>query len=447
METIEEELDNLLDEEISKGKTFNVHDYIIEEIIYIGNLSEISIVENKKTKEKYAMKSYQKKKIHQLYKEMELLNEKNTIEKIKDHVNIISYYGTSKDEFKIYFLYEYIKGEDLYKKVSNYGLKSENLVKFYFIQILNAVKYLHSLNIPHRDIKPDNIIITSDEKKVKLIDFGSSCDLNDSTNEKKYEEILKKEKNHKKLFKYFVGTPGFIAPECIHNKFSDKRSDYWSLGCLLYNLLTGFPPFLGQTTFDILEKASDGKFIYPNNIISKDAMDLINKLIVVDADKRLNIDQMLCHPFLKKEYEDKNFLEKIPCLSKDDEELYNVRVNLVKKYSKIKKISDELNLIKENENMDEELKRNDEEMLNLIKNKDNLQKEYDNCLKYFSDDISKFKKDSNDKNILFNSKLDFLETQIKNDIFNIKYYGYVEEEKDESDVDSSSSSSSEKEDE
>ena len=176
-------------------------------------------------------------------------------------------------------------------------------------------------------------------------------------------------------------------------------------------------------------------------------MDLINKLIVVDADKRLNIDQMLCHPFLKKEYEDKSFLEKIPCLSKDDEELYNIRVNLVKKYSKIKKISDELNLIKENENMDEELKRNDEEMLNLIKNKDNLQKEYDNCLKYFSDDISKFKKDSNDKNILFNSKLDFLETQIKNDIFNIKYYGYVEEEKDESDVDSSSSSSSEKEDE
>jgi 3-phosphoinositide dependent protein kinase-1 len=420
MEEIEEELDKLLDEEISKGKTFDMHDYITEEIIYTGNLSEILLVENKKTKEKYTIKSYQKKKIHQLYKEMELINEKNVMEKIQNHQNIVSYYGTAKDDFKIYFLYEYIKGEDLYKIVSNYGLKSEQLVKFYFIQILNAIKYLHSLSIPHRDIKPDNVIITSDGTKIKLIDFGSSCILNDLTNEKKYEEIIKKEKSQKKIFKYFIGTPGFIAPECIHNKFADTRSDYWSLGCLLYNLLTGFPPFLGENTFDKLEKASDGKFIYPNGILSEDAIDLINKLIVVDADKRLNIDQILSHPFLKKEYEDKNFLNKIPSVSKEDEEFYNIRINLVKKYEKVKKISEDLNMIKENENMDDEFKRNDEEMLNLIKNKDNLQKDYDNYLKNFTDEINKMKKDENEKNKLFNNRLNFLEIQIKNDLFNIK---------------------------
>ena len=87
-----------------------------------------------------------------------------------------------------------------------------------------------------------------------IIDFGSSCDLNNDKYEKKYEEILKKEKGQKKIYKYFIGTPGFIAPECIHNKFADKRSDYWSLGCLLYNLFTGFPPFLGENTLDALEK-------------------------------------------------------------------------------------------------------------------------------------------------------------------------------------------------
>ena len=371
---------------------------------------------------------------------MELLNEKNTIEKIKNHLNIISYYGTTKDEFKIYFLYEYIKGEDLQKKIGNYGLKSEQLVKFYFIQILNSIKYLHSLNIPHRDIKPDNIMITEDKKKIKLIDFGSSCDLDNLSNEKAYDEIIKKEKVQKKIFKYFIGTPGFIAPECIHNKFSDKRSDYWSLGCLLYNLLTGFPPFLGESTFDILEKASEGKYIFPNGILSNDAIDLINKIIIVDADKRLNIDQMLSHPFLKKEYQDKNFLEKIPSSSKDDEEFYNFRVSLVKKYEKIKKITNDLNLIKENENLDDELKRNDDEMLNLIKNKDNLQKEYDNNLKDCISDINKFKNDNKEKNEIFINKLNFLETQIKNDLFNIKYYGYIEEEKNESDESSSSSS-------
>ena len=445
METIEEELNELLDKEISKGKTFNLHDYLIEERIYFGNFSEISIVENKKTKEKYALKSFLKEKIHELNKEMEILNEKNTIEKIKNHSNIISYYGTTKDNFKIYILYEYIDGENLQKKISNYGLKSEQEVKFYFIQILNSIKYLHSLNIPHRDIKPDNIIITKDNKKTKLIDFGSSCELKELNYEKEYEEIKKKEKNAKKTFKYFIGTPGFIAPECIHNKFSDKRSDYYSLGCLLYNLLIGFTPFLGENTFDILEKGSEGKFIYPNNFLSNDAIDLINKLIVVDADLRLNIDQMLSHPFLKKEFEDNNFLNDLPKLNYDDEEFFNFRIGLVKKYEKVKKISSDLNLIKENENLDDEFKRNDNEMLELIKNKDNLQKEYDDCLRNCIDDINKFKREDNEKNKVFNSKLSFLETQIKNDLFDIKYYGYVDE-KNESD-ESSSSSSEEEEDE
>ena len=441
MSAIIEELDKLLDEEISNGKTFNLQEYSIEKIIYIGNLSEISIIENKKTKKKYALKSFQKKKIHQLYKEMEILNEKNNIEKLKNNLNIISYFGTTKDQFKIYFLYEYINGENLQQVISNYGLNSEKLVKFYFIQILNSIKYCHSFDIVHRDIKPDNLILSEDKKLIKLIDFGSSYDLNNLSNEQKYEEILKKEKTQKKIFKYFVGTPGFIAPECIHNKFSDKRSDYWSLGCLLYNLLTGFPPFLGENTFDILEKASEGKFIFPEGILSNDAIDLINKLIVVDADKRLNIEQMFNHPFLKNEYENKNFLENIPNLNEKEEEFYNFRINLVKKYEKAKKIKEDLNCIKENENLDDKIKNNSNELMNLINNKDNIEKQYNELLNKCIDDIDKFRKD----NIIFNDKLKFLEIQIKNDLFGIKYYGYVEEEKNESSE--SSSSNSEKEEE
>ena len=220
--TIEEELDKFLDEEILKGKTFNLNDYIFEEKIYFGNFSEISIVENKNTKEKYVIKSFQKTKIHQLNKELEILNEKNSLEKVSNNENIIKYYGTTKDEFQIYILYEYINGEDLQKKILNYGLPSDNMLKYYFIQILNSINYLHSINISHRDIKPDNIIITKDNKKIKLIDFGSSCNLNGENYEKKYEEIKNKEINKKKEYKYFIGTPNFMAPECIHNKFSDK---------------------------------------------------------------------------------------------------------------------------------------------------------------------------------------------------------------------------------
>ena len=144
--------------------------------------------------------------------------------------------------------------------------------------------------------------------------------------------------------------------------------------------------------------------------------------------------------FFKKEYEDIHFLDKIPIASEEEKDLYNFRINLLKKYEKIKKISENLKIIKENEEMDDELKRNDNEMLNLIKNKDIYQKEYDDSLKKCIDDINAYKKDDNEKNKIFNNKLDFLITQVKNDLYNIKYYGYVNEEKNESEESSSSSS-------
>jgi len=94
--------------------------------------------------------------------------------------------------------------------------------------------------------------------------------------------------------------------------------------------------------------------------------------------------------------------------------------------------------------MDDDFKRNDNEMINLIKNKNVFEKEYNDSLKNCIDEINNFKKEDNEENKLFNCKLSFLETQIKNDLFNIKYYGYTEEEKEESESSSSSSEEEEK---
>lgn len=84
MEGIEEELNNFLDESIIKGKTFNLNDYEIKERMYFGNFSKISLVENKNTKEKYTLKGYPNKRIYELYNEMEIINEKNTNEKVQN---------------------------------------------------------------------------------------------------------------------------------------------------------------------------------------------------------------------------------------------------------------------------------------------------------------------------------------------------------------------------
>ena len=430
---LEEEERKYEDKSIKKGKNFNLDDYITMMLIGSGNFSEIYMVEHKTTKILYSMKTFQKMRVEQLHKEIDVLMEKHVMEKIKPHKNIIGYFGSAKDDFQMYILYEYINGGDLWKRVVIYGMPCEKRAKYYFIQILNAIKHMHSFNIPHRDIKPENILVTKNEKLIKIIDFGSSCDLDGTEFEKKFEEIRKKEKNKKPSYKHFVGTPNFMAPECVHNQFSDKRSDYWSLGCVLYNILTGFPPFLGASEYLIFQKSIEAKFIFPKGILSEDAEDLIKKCIVIDPDKRLNIDQMLNHPYLKNEYEDKNFMENLPEMNKDEEEFYNVRKSLLKKYEKFKQHSNDLDSIKKNEDMEEDLRRNDIKpeptendkiMKELTSRKDIIKKEYDEALENCIKDLHSFRKEDNDENYKFNCKLDFLETQIKHDIFNIIYRGY-----------------------
>ena len=102
-------------------------------------------------------------------------------------------------------------------------------------------------DLKRNDIKPDPS--TEDEKSIKIIDFGSSLDLDGTDFERKIAELKKKEKKKRPDFIHFAGTPNYMAPECVHNQFSDKRCDIWSLGCVLYDLITGFPPFLGASEY------------------------------------------------------------------------------------------------------------------------------------------------------------------------------------------------------
>ena len=154
-----------------RGKNFNLDDYIIMLSIGTGNFSEVHLVEHKTTKILYAMKSFEKRRVESLHKERDVLMEKYALEKISPHKNIIGYYGSSKDDFEMYILFEYINGGDLWHRKVIYGLPSEKLIKFYFIQILQAVKHIHSFNIAHRDLKPENMMITKDNKIIKLMLF------------------------------------------------------------------------------------------------------------------------------------------------------------------------------------------------------------------------------------------------------------------------------------
>ena len=417
-----------------RNKNFNPENYVLMMSIGTGNFSHVQMVEHKETKILYALKSFEKRRVESLHKERDVLMEKYAMEKITPNPYIIGYFGSAKDDFEMYILYEYINGGDLWHKSVIYGMPCEKLIKYYFIQLLKGIQHIHSFNIAHRDIKPENIMVTKDEKYIKIIDFGSSLDLDGTDFERKIAEMKKKEKKKRPEFLHFVGTPNYMAPECVHNQFSDKRCDLWSLGCVLYDLITGFPPFLGASEYLIFQKSIEAKYIFPDGIVPELAQDFIKKCIIIEPSKRMTIDEMMNHPYLKEEVNDPNFFNEIPKMTEDEKIFFDIKNKVKEEFLKFKDISNNLDAIKEHEKMEEDLKRNeitpepspdDEKIKLLCSKKEEYQKEYKDGLESLSNRIKEYKKpEENDNNKNFNKKLDFLETRIRHDLFNIIYKGF-----------------------
>ena len=225
-----------------------------------------------------------------------------------------------------------------------------------------------------------------------------------------------------------------MAPECVHNQFSDKRCDLWSLGCVLYDLITGFPPFLGASEYLIFQKSIEGKYIFPEGIVPELAKDLIKKCIVIEPEKRITIEEMMNHPYLKNEVDDPHFFDELPKMTEEEKNYFDIKNKIKEQFSKYKDYSNNLEAIKNHEKMEEDLKRNDikpepspddEKIKLLCSKKEEYQKEYKEGLEELNNKIKEYKKpEDNEENKTFNKKLDFLEVRIKHDLFNITYRGF-----------------------
>jgi len=240
------------------------------------------------TGKRYAVKTVRKSdpgvKHGSLAREIMLLQEIN-------HESILQFVDVFEDENYVHIVTELCQGGELFDKIVEKANKNDSSNACFaegeaariIAQVLKAVSYMHECGIVHRDLKPENILFeTKDEDSpLKIIDFGLA--------RKHYGDL------GEPYMKTIAGTPYYISPEVLRKRY-DRSCDLWAIGVVAYILLTGYPPFNGDTDFDIQQAIRKGDLIFERKVwsrLSKDSRDFIKMLL--DSDNTCEADDALRH--------------------------------------------------------------------------------------------------------------------------------------------------------
>ncbi|XP_031563299.1 3-phosphoinositide-dependent protein kinase 1-like [Actinia tenebrosa] len=289
-------------------------DFKFGKILGEGSYSTVYVALEKATGKEYAIKVLEKrhmireKKVPQVQREKEVLSKLN-------HPFFVKLYFTFQDKEKLYFGLSYAKKGELLPYINKLGAFDETCTQFYSAEIISALEHLHSLHIIHRDLKPENILL--DEKMhIQITDFGTAKILNDND----------KGRNS------FVGTAQYVSPELLTDKRACKSSDIWALGCIIYQLLSGLPPFRAGNEYQIFQKIIKLEYDFPSGFPSV-PKDLVEEILHLDPTKRLGCEEcggfeaLRSHPFYEGiDWEElpntspPELLPYLPATSSDDEE-------------------------------------------------------------------------------------------------------------------------------
>lgn len=259
--------------------------YRIGKVLGSGAFGEVRLCLHKDTQTQRAVKVLRKNLLDE--KEMDMLKNEISILKDMDHPNIVKMYEFLEDEKRIYIVTEICKGGELFDEILNRSKFDEKDAAVVMRQLLSAINYCHKKSIVHRDLKPENILLEQDKdlEKLKIVDFGTSLTFDP---ERALDEKL--------------GTAYYIAPEVIKKNYNEK-CDLWSCGVIMYILLSGEPPFNDPKADNeaIMKKVEKGKYDITKGIwktVSKEAKDLIKKLLTYKPEDRISAEEALQHPWI-----------------------------------------------------------------------------------------------------------------------------------------------------
>ncbi|EGR29246.1 protein kinase domain protein [Ichthyophthirius multifiliis] len=256
-------------------KGMSLQDFTLLNVIGKGSFSKVVLVRKKDDKKLYALKILKKKLIHEKNQYRNLITERNILINT-NHPFIIKHYSAFQNNKKLFFLLEYCPGGELFNLLWRKKTFNESQTLFYVAQIVLGLEYLHDLNIIYRDLKPENVLIDIDGY-IKLADFGLS----------------KMQQNNQNM-KSVCGTKQYYAPEIFTGKGYGREIDYWTLGCLCFELISGKPPF--QNEYEILN--TDINQICSSLNCSIEFKDFIINLLQRNPQKRMNLQQCKQHKAL-----------------------------------------------------------------------------------------------------------------------------------------------------
>jgi serum/glucocorticoid-regulated kinase 2 len=271
----------------------SIEDFDLLNIAGQGSVGTVWFARKKDTQEAFAVKIIEKHATIGCTSLTRILAEREILSTL-DHQNVVTLHFAFQDATRIYFVMDYMGGGDLYKVLKQFPEKQlpEDAARFYAAEILLALEYLHSYNIVFRDLKPENVLLSS-EGRLKVADFGLAKKSGTSALRNK-GSVAQTARHHT-----VCGTPEYMAPEVIGEKAYGRMVDYWALGLLIFEMLAGRSPWADLSLTDMFFRILTEDPVFPDNM-SVDARDLISSLLVKDPSKRLgcrNPGQLMRHPF------------------------------------------------------------------------------------------------------------------------------------------------------